>query len=802
MSGWLSRLALAGATAVALGPLVLTLHAQQSDKNKFPGSDDCLACHQPGRAAKREPGVPPPFDGAGLRASPHAGLECANCHEELAKKEFPHPEKLQRVNCGNCHATEQEQHSQSLHGQAAKRGDKLAPQCTDCHGTHNVLRPSDSKSPTYVTQIPLLCGRCHHEGSPVQLTHNIPQDKILENYTESIHGEGLFKRGLGVTAVCTSCHTPHFVLPHTDPRSSISKRNIAKTCTKCHVQIEVVHRKVIRGELWEKQPHLIPACIDCHEPHKIRRVFYSQGMADRDCLRCHERPDIMPASGIREASLHVKESELAGSRHARVACVQCHTGGTPSNERPCVTMTTKVDCSICHTNQVEQYNEGIHGQLAAQGSPDAPTCAQCHGTHGVLGHLDSRAPTFSRNVPTLCASCHRTGQKAALRYTGTQTNIVEHYTESIHGKGLLQSGLTVTANCADCHTPHRELPSKDPRSSVNPKNVAATCGRCHQGIFQCSKPASMRPRSRRPVSPCPSAAVATPRTASAAWTLPISASTSWTSAATAIRRSPTSYFDTYHGKVSKLGYVKTAKCYDCHGSHDILPVTDPASHLSRANVVKTCAQCHPGSHRRFAGYLTHATHHDPTKYPFLFITFWGMTSLLMGTLIIAGLHTLAWLPRSLQFRRELKLSGADHGEVYVRRFRNFDRNLHLMVITSFIGLALTGMMLKFSYTRWAQVLSRLLGGFEAAGWIHRVCALLTFTYFGLHIYDLLRKKRASGKTWRRYLFNQESMIFNGHDWREFVASLKWFAGKGRGPITAAGLTGRSLITSRSSGAWQ
>jgi hypothetical protein len=33
----------------------------------------------------------------------------------------------------------------------------------------------------------------------------------------------------------------------------------------------------------------------------------------------------------------------------------------------------------------------------------------------------------------------------------------------------------------------------------------------------------------------------------------------------------------------------------------------------------------------------------------------------------------------------------------------------LMVIFSFFGLALTGMMLKFSYARWAQVLARLLG---------------------------------------------------------------------------------------------
>ena len=52
------------------------------------------------------------------------------------------------------------------------------------------------------------------------------------------------------------------------------------------------------------------------------------------------------------------------------------------------------------------------------------------------------------------------------------------------------------------------------------------------------------------------------------------------------------YFDTYHGKVSKLGYTKTAKCYDCHGAHDIQKVTDPRSHLSRANVVATCQKCH------------------------------------------------------------------------------------------------------------------------------------------------------------------------------------------------------------------
>ena len=80
---------------------------------------------------------------------------------------------------------------------------------------------------------------------------------------------GNFNRGLIGTAVCTNCHTAHFTLAHTDARSSIHRDNIAETCTQCHALIEQVHTKVVRGELWEKKPHVIPACIDCHSPHKI-----------------------------------------------------------------------------------------------------------------------------------------------------------------------------------------------------------------------------------------------------------------------------------------------------------------------------------------------------------------------------------------------------------------------------------------------------------------------------------------------------------------------------------------------------
>jgi hypothetical protein len=99
----------------------------------------------------------------------------------------------------------------------------------------------------------------------------------------------------------------------------------------------------------------------------------------------------------------------------------------------------------------------MHGTLNAKMDSNAPTCKECHGTHGTLGRLDPKSPTFATNIPTLCCNCHREGEKAAMRYEGSEKNIVNNYTESIHGKGLLKSGLTVTATFVirltkNCHT--------------------------------------------------------------------------------------------------------------------------------------------------------------------------------------------------------------------------------------------------------------------------------------------------------------------------------------------------------------
>lgn len=625
-------------------------------------SAQCLACHgERGLTTLRAGRTVSLFvDTKRFSSSVHGALSCTSCHSDLEGKELPHATPLAKVNCGTCHSQEQGQHSRSLHGKAIARGDPLAPHCVDCHGNHDILPVKDPRSAVAPMKVPFVCGRCHQEGTPVQVSRPIHQDHILENYSESIHGEGLLRKGLVVAPTCASCHTAHFILPHTDPSSSIARRNIAATCTQCHAQIEAVHRKVIKGALWEKEAHILPACVDCHQPHKVRKVFYTQGMADADCLRCHADARIRAARDGR--SLTVPVEELARSRHAKTACSQCHSEVNASRVRPCETITRKVDCAACHAEIGQQYQRSTHGQLLAKNDPNAPTCNECHGTHAVLGKQDPQSPTFATNVPSLCARCHREGQKAAARYMGRQHEIISHYTESIHGKGLLKSGLTVTATCNNCHTSHGVLPRSDPESSVNPKNVPATCGRCHHGIQEqfvesVHVTAALKSKKELPICSDCHTAHSIRRTDQDPFKLEIMAK-----CGRCHEEIARTYFDTYHGKVSRLGYTKTAKCYDCHGAHDVQSVADPRSHLSRVNVVATCQKCHPGATRRFAGYLTHATHHDPKKYPFLFWAFWGMTTLLIGTFVVSGIHTLLWLPRALEMRRELQAEEAAKAE--------------------------------------------------------------------------------------------------------------------------------------------
>ncbi len=739
------------------------------------GRVDCTMCH-PDEAEATKKGIHSTILGG------HPAAGCADCHGNHA---IQPPSEKPVPGCAKCHPSVAEKQRRSLHGQASAKGDPLAPTCSVCHGGHEIRPHTDPKSPTAVMNIPLLCGKCHREGSKVSQYRNIPEQRILENYVDSIHGEGLFRKGLTVTAVCTSCHSAHEILPHTDPKSTIAKANVVKTCTQCHANIEQVHRKVINGKLWENQPHRIPVCVDCHAPHKARRVFYDAGMANRDCLRCHDNKDLTMTRNGKKVSIYVDPDVYAVSMHAKTACAQCHTDVSPSHERPCETVKAKVDCSICHEDKVAAYNRSIHGQLAAKGDPDAPRCMDCHTAHSTKGHTVPTSPTYARNVPELCARCHRAGEKAAIRIHSKVPDIVQTYADSIHGKALTESGLVVTATCVNCHSSHEELPPRDPNSTVNPKNIAKTCGTCHNGIeetFEKSIHFTGKPKNGMKLPTCNDCHSAH---AIARVDKPGFRTQMMMQCGRCHKEEAETFFDTFHGKVSRLGAEKAAKCYDCHGTHNILPPDNPESTLSRNHVVKTCGQCHPGSHRQFAGYLTHATHHDPAKYPWLFWSFRFMVVLLVGTLSFFLVHTGAWLIR-LWRSRELWGPHKDAAaqtptKVFYKRFKRFQRMQHLVMLLSFFTLATTGMALKFSYTGWAQVVSWFFGGAQSMGYVHRVGAVVLIGVFIAHIFHLVRTKKEKKRSWLGMLTGPDTMMFTLRDVREVWQSFRWFLGKGERP---------------------
>ncbi len=115
------------------------------------------------------------------------------------------------------------------------------------------------------------------------------------------------------------------------------------------------------------------------------------------------------------------------------------------------------------------------------------------------------------------------------------------------------------------------------------------------------------------------------------------------------------------------------------------------------------------------------------------------------------------------------------------RFSRLNRILHALMIVSFLSLALTGMTLKFSYTAWASILSRLFGGFELAGYVHRLAATVMIGVFVAHIIDLFRQKKRVSGGWKGLLLGPDTMLPTRQDLDEFVRSVKWFLNMGERP---------------------
>jgi formate dehydrogenase gamma subunit len=162
---------------------------------------------------------------------------CNDCHgtHDILPPSDPRSTISKRnvaTTCGNCHKEVFAQYSDSIHGRAVAAGVMEAPTCTGCHGEHNILAPGNPNSPVYVTNVATAtCSRCHGD-TRLDARFNLPPDRVT-SYENSYHGLAS-EAGSQTVANCASCHGVHDILPSSDPRSTIAKANLAATCGKCH----------------------------------------------------------------------------------------------------------------------------------------------------------------------------------------------------------------------------------------------------------------------------------------------------------------------------------------------------------------------------------------------------------------------------------------------------------------------------------------------------------------------------------------------------------------------------------------
>ena len=521
------------------------------------------------------------------------------------------------------------------------------------------------------------------------------------------------------------------------------------------------------------------------------------------CLECHSDKDLTKdLPGGKKLSLFVEEKIRQSSVHAKTNCAECHADLTA--EHPDDAKAAKpVSCAACHKEQADIYAGSIHGVSRAMGSSGAASCTSCHGTHDMLSPKNHNSPVFKLNLSRTCAKCHD-NKGIADEYRMRFPHVAAQYRDSIHGHGVQNMGLVVAPSCNDCHGVHDIKRSVDRSSPVNKANVAATCGKCHLGIEEKYNRSVhgqllLKGDSRGPAcNDCHTAhEIELP---SNEHFKQVSDNRCGKYHEESLRH----YRDTYHGKAMALGQPNVASdvaaCYDCHGDHNILPVSDPDSQLSKQNIRATCNKCHPGATVGFTEYIPHANPLDGKKYPILHLVFVLMTGLLLGVFAFFGGHTLLWLTRSVwiylhdsKTYREAKVD-IQRDDEWFTRFTPFDRFLHFLVVTSFLLLVITGMPLKFHYTDWAKILFHFIGGAQTARALHRFGALITFLYFALHLFDLIKSAWLSrsalrdpktgrwqlGRFWGA-VFGADSMVPSMQDWHDFVAHQKWFFGKGPKP---------------------
>jgi len=469
----------------------------------------------------------------------------------------------------------------------------------------------------------------------------------------------------------------------------------------------------------------------------------------------------------------VTEGMVSLSSHDGFGCLDCHMGIV---ELPHAEMLEPVACDACHVEEAELYQ--MHGRGVLGVTPDIPTCADCHGSHGILPSTDKESAVHPRNLSHVCGRCHD-DLNLAKAHDIKMKNVVEVYESSVHGEATA-GGIFVAATCIDCHsmegTAHRILGPGDPESSINHFNIPKTCGRCHNSIEQeygegvhgkltargeTDSPVCTHchgehgilrtddPRSRvsptllaeATCAPCHESAFLNEKYGIPAGRL-------------------ASFIDSYHGLKSKAGDPTVANCASCHGAHLILASSDPASSIHPDNLQETCGHCHPGVSAELAQTKIHETGTGhKTGWPRFFTILYRVAiTVIIGSM---ALYVIVDFRKHLQDQNRLPQ--------IVRMNANAVWQ-HSILTASFTVLVITGFALRFGDAWFSRLLFGWDGGFTVRGLIHRASAAVFI--FGC-IWHLFFLRTRAGRHFIREIFPGK------HDFVQFFQMMLHNLGRGR-----------------------
>jgi cytochrome b subunit of formate dehydrogenase len=472
-------------------------------------------------------------------------------------------------------------------------------------------------------------------------------------------------------------------------------------------------------------------------PAQAKRAAATPPPTNAECLACHGDSSMSKEVDGKSVSLYVNQQHFRGSIHSMFNCVDCHSDIKTS---PHETTPAKVSCAQCHADQQAAYDRSLHAQALKKGDTHAATCVDCHGSpHEILPASDPNSKVNHANVAATCGTCH--GQKFVMEASGHSAQPFLSYEQSVHGRAVA-NGSGKAAVCTDCHGAHEILAASDPKSPIFKFNVPGTCAKCHASVQEeftqsIHGQAIQRGNWQAPVcTDChgihsikahldPNSSVS-PQNLARVTCARCHEGVRLSQELGVPGRRASTYLQSYHGLASKLGSQVVANCASCHGVHNILPSSDPRSTINRANLVKTCGQCHPGVGEKFIVGKVHvdaplSADIGSVAVRWIRKFYVSLIAMVIGAML---LHNLIIWRRKAVLRRQ-----TEHR--LVTRMTRSQRIQHIILLASFIALVLTGFALKYPDSWFASLLSL---GEKARGLIHRIAAVLLM---GVGVYHLV-----------------------------------------------------------------